>query len=116
MPSRHFTVKEHVVPCQHIRNYLKSLAGPQEQELSLAVKQYTPRNYQSRHGDVTIIASHGIGFSKELYEPLWDDLLENADRSGFRIRNIWIADVANQGDSGVLNEGKIGNERRCSAH
>ena len=30
---------------------------------------------------------------------------------GFRIRSIWIADVANQGQSGVLNENVLGNDR-----
>jgi hypothetical protein len=31
--------------------------------------------------------------------------------AGISIRSIWIADVANQGSSGVLNEYKLGNER-----
>jgi hypothetical protein len=31
---------------------------------------------------------------------------------GFRIRGIWMADVANQGQSGVINEGLLGNDRR----
>jgi hypothetical protein len=41
---------------------------------------------------------------KELYEPLWDEILVRSKTHGFRIRSIWIADVAFQGDSGVLNE------------
>ena len=35
---------------------------------------------------------------------------------GFRIRGIWVADMSNQGESGVLNEENTGNERtlyRC---
>lgn len=48
--------------------------------------------------------------AKELYEPLWDEILDRSERLGFRIRSIWIADVAHQGDSGVLNERLLGND------
>ena len=48
---------------------------------------------------------------KELYEPLWDELLKLSKSAGFRIRSIWIADVAQQGWSSVLNEQKLGNDR-----
>jgi len=41
-----------------------------------------------------------------------DDLLRRITDNGLRIRGIWIADVAHQGASGVLNENKIGNERK----
>ena len=47
---------------------------------------------------------------KELYEPLWDEILVRANGQGFRIRSIWVADAAFQGDSGVLNEKLIGND------
>ena len=50
-------------------------------------------------------------FVKELYEPLWDDIYHRAHANGFSIRSIWIADVAHQGQSGVLNELKLGNDR-----
>lgn len=75
------------------------------------VKQYTPLdNLEPREGDVTIIAAHANGFPKELYEPLWDGLHAKATASGFKIRNIWIADVAHQGMSSILNESKLGND------
>ncbi len=32
-------------------------------------------------------------------------------KSGIRIRSIWIADMWNQGQSGVLNEKIMGNDR-----
>jgi len=54
----------------------------------------------------TGLTSHRI----ELYEPLWDDLLKQSKKHGFRIRSIWIADVAHQGASGVINETKLGND------
>lgn len=41
---------------------------------------------------------------KELYEPIWDDLQEKMREQYRRIRSIWIADVVEQGQSGVLNE------------
>lgn len=33
------------------------------------------------------------------------------DNRGFRIRGIWVADMSNQGASGVLNEENTGDER-----
>lgn len=50
-------------------------------------------------------------FNKELYEPLWDDLQKRSAETGIRIRSIWIADMWNQGQSGVLNEKILGNDR-----
>jgi hypothetical protein len=47
-----------------------------------------------------------------MYEPLWDDLHASSKRNGIRIRSIWIADVAHQGASGVLNEQLLGNDRK----
>ena len=44
---------------------------------------------------------------EELYEPFFDGVLERAG-AGFRIRAIWIPDIAHQGASGVLNENKLG--------
>jgi hypothetical protein len=48
---------------------------------------------------------------KELYEPLWDEIHALSKSFGFKIRNIWIADVAHQGISSVLNESILGNDR-----
>jgi hypothetical protein len=110
MSSALFKLTEHTVPCQHIRQYSNATLHSQEEKLHLAVKQYTPLNNPNpQPGDLTIIAAHANGFPKELYEPLWDELLK---RSNIRIRNIWISDVAHQGWSGVLNEDKLGNDRK----
>lgn len=60
-----FHIKEHVLPCQHIRGYARATAHEQEEVLHLAVKQYTPKdNPHPRPGDVTIIAAHANGFPK----------------------------------------------------
>lgn len=113
MSTSNFTCTEHTVLGQHIRHYLRSSSLSQEDKFHLHVKQYTPHHsLPPQEGDVTILACHASGFPKELYEPFWDDLLAYSKRTGaFRIRNIWIADVFNQGQSGVFNEHKLGNER-----
>ena len=113
MSSTVYHCVEHVVPCQHIRQYPRGTAGDQETRLHLAVKQYTPIDHAiPQPGDVTIIGAHANGFVKELYEPLWDELYHYGKATGaFRIRNIWFADSSNQGASGVINEGQLGNDR-----
>lgn len=115
MSASNFALTRHTVPGQHIRHYARGTATSQEAVLQLAVNQYTPKDAgQPQPGDVTILACHASGFPKELYEPVWDAMLEHTRRTaGFRIRNIWIADVSNQNASGVLNEDLIGNERTC---
>ncbi|KAJ9493847.1 hypothetical protein H2202_010702 [Exophiala xenobiotica] len=60
-------VVEHVMPCQHIREYARALANEQETVLHLHVKQYIPiDNPSPQPGDVTIIGAHANGFPKEL--------------------------------------------------
>ena len=51
---------------------------------------------------------------QELYEPLWDELYGRLKANGVHIQSIWIADVAHEGASGVLNEQKLGNDRMRS--
>lgn len=108
-----FQCIEHTVPCQHIRHYAKATSQTQEDELQLAVKQYKAQYASpSTPGDVTIIASHASGFPKEVYEPLFEALYQyTKETQSWRIRSIWIADVANNAASGVLNEEKLGNTR-----
>lgn len=54
------------------------------------------------------------GTGQELYEPLWEDLLAESKKLGFRIRSIIIADAAWQGKSGQLNASKLGNDRELT--
>ncbi|KAG9768386.1 toxin biosynthesis protein-like protein, partial [Aureobasidium melanogenum] len=106
-----FRIVEHTIPAQHIREWPRALAESQEDVLQLAVKQYIPKdNAHPQPGDVTIIGAHANGFPKELYEPLWDEIHARLRKSGIRIRSIWIADVAHQGHSSVLNEQLLGND------
>ncbi|KAI6798278.1 toxin biosynthesis protein-like protein [Hortaea werneckii] len=110
MSASKFSVREHVLPTSHIREYPHATSGDQEDVLQLAVKQYTPRRKVQAKTTITIIGGHANGFPKELYEPLWDDLLERLQAKDVAIGNIFIADVAHQGTSGVLNEEKLGND------
>ncbi|KAI1764947.1 putative toxin biosynthesis protein [Hypoxylon sp. FL1150] len=128
-----FHIKEHVVPSQHVREWPRATANSQEDVLYVSVKQYIPvDNPSPQPGDITIIAAHANGFPKELYQPLWADLhalssISNSESKpdsgpkgkgagGFRIRGIWIADVSNQGYSGMLNEQSQGNDPSWDDH
>ncbi|KAJ9142468.1 Alpha/beta-Hydrolase [Pleurostoma richardsiae] len=113
MASAVFDIYEHVVEGQHIREYPRATASSQNDVLFLHVKQYVPKENRNRHArpdDVTIIAAHANGFPKELYEAMWEDLYCASKRHNFWIRGIWIADVAWQGQSGILNEDELGND------
>jgi hypothetical protein len=60
-----FRIVDHVVECQHIREYPAATADEQEDELHLVVKQYIPLdNPIPQPGDVTILAAHANGFPK----------------------------------------------------
>ncbi|TKA67520.1 hypothetical protein B0A55_10140 [Friedmanniomyces simplex] len=107
----HFRVIEHTVKCQHTRDRPAGAELGRDNDLRLHVKQYIPKtNEHPKPGDVTLIGAHANGFPKELYEPLWDDLHERLQSHGRQIRGIWIADMASQGHSGILNESTLGPE------
>ncbi|KAK5111776.1 hypothetical protein LTR62_004696 [Meristemomyces frigidus] len=106
-----FLVKTHEFPAQHIREYARGTRNCEEAVLYLEAKQYIPlSNPEPGPDDVTILASAGIGFPKELYEVLFEHLLTAANHLRWRIRSIWIVDASNQGASGVLNERILGDE------
>ncbi|KAI5367104.1 Putative alpha/beta hydrolase-1 [Septoria linicola] len=101
----------HKVPAAHLREFPRATAHSEEDVLHFVVKQYIPLdNPDPQPGDVTIIAAHAVGFNKELYEPLWDELAAQAERQGWRIRSIWMADTAWHGESYALNEDLLGND------
>ncbi|TKA81743.1 hypothetical protein B0A55_01125 [Friedmanniomyces simplex] len=111
MSTTNFILNTHVFPGQHVREYAGATRHSEEDILYLDANQYIPlSNPSPQDGDITILAAHAIGFPKELYEPLWDDLLAQSEQRGFRIRSIWIAEASNLGASGVLNEQTQGDE------
>ncbi|BCS11951.1 toxin biosynthesis protein [Aspergillus luchuensis] len=106
-----YIITEHVMDAQFMREYPRATAN-QDTPLKLCIKQYIPiDNPHPKNGDLTIVAAHGTGFAKELYEPLWEDLHARSKKEGFNIGSIWIADATNQGVSGVINEVGLGNDR-----
>ena len=46
-----------------------------------------------------------------MYEPLWEDFYHEANKQGIFIRSIIFADTAWQGQSGLLNQKSLGNDR-----
>ncbi|KAI9374498.1 alpha/beta-hydrolase [Aspergillus egyptiacus] len=111
-----FTITEHVIEAQHIREYPHATRTGND-ALKLVVKQYTPKsNPNPRPGDLTLIGTHGSGFPKELYEPMWEELHTKLSKYGLRIRSIWIADTANQASSGILNAEILGNDPSWNDH
>ncbi|KAJ5291897.1 hypothetical protein N7478_001148 [Penicillium angulare] len=101
-----FQIVEHTLPGQHIRDYPNSTKESQETVLQIAIKQYIPLDLPMPIPDnaVTIIGAPGNGTPKELYEPLWEDLYAELKQKQIPVRGIWVADISNQGASGVLNE------------
>jgi hypothetical protein len=62
METSGFNIKEHVIPCQHIRGY-RHATKDATAVLQLAIKEYTPKS-DVAEGAVTIIAAHGNGIIK----------------------------------------------------
>ncbi len=64
MSTATFRVTEHTIPTSHIREYPRSTADDQEDVLSLAVKQYTPKTSFRAQSEITVIGGHANGFPK----------------------------------------------------
>jgi hypothetical protein len=62
MDNPSFNIQEHIIPCQHIREYPQALKS--QRQLRLAVKQYTPLTLAEDSNAVTIIGAHGNGIPK----------------------------------------------------
>ncbi|KAL7938468.1 Alpha/beta hydrolase family domain-containing protein [Trichoderma chlorosporum] len=106
-----FEIREHTIQASHIREYPRATAVSQDEPFLLSVKQYTPKNGgPPRKGDITVVGAHANGFPKELYEPLYEELYHELEKQGLRLRAIWIADAAHQGQSGILNAANLGND------
>jgi hypothetical protein len=104
-----FRVIEHVIRAQHTRDRRAAAERGHENDLKLHVKQYVPKvNANPKAGDVTIIGAQANAFPKEMYEPFWDDVYAQLRDLGRNIRGIWMADMAAQGQSGIINERLLG--------
>ncbi|PUU81023.1 Alpha/beta hydrolase family-domain-containing protein [Tuber borchii] len=109
-----FHITTHVLAASHLREFSRgTISAANPPQLKLAVNQYAPRSnagIPAQSGDVTIIFCHANGIQKELYEPFFDHLLVEYEKSGLRIRSIWALDAVHQGASGVLNEEVLGDD------
>jgi pimeloyl-ACP methyl ester carboxylesterase len=111
-----WTLKEHIIPASYPRGFRRGVRDPQASHLRLHVKQYIPNDTEktddysnvSAEKSITILFHHGVGCSKESYEPFFADLL--AHPSCPPIRSIWSLDAANHGQSFLLNASEIGDE------
>lgn len=107
MSAEYWTVNEHTIPASHIRGFSRGVKDESRAHLRLAIKQYVPKSCQvSQSNALTVIMAHGVGSSKESYEPLFDELLH----CRLPIRAVWAMDVAHHGASYILNEDAIGDE------
>ncbi|KAL4934295.1 putative toxin biosynthesis protein [Aspergillus undulatus] len=98
-----FRVVEHVLAGQHIREYPQSIKGRQETVLKLSIKQYIPLDQPASIAD-----SAGKRVPEDLYRQLQSQSVP--------LRGIWVADVSNQGASGVLNEDVQGDQTNWYDH
>jgi pimeloyl-ACP methyl ester carboxylesterase len=111
-----WTVKEHIIAASHPRAFRRGVRDPQNSHLRLHVKQYIPHRSGEIGDDsispsrkaITIIFHHGVGCSKEPFEPFFADLLTLS--SCPPIRSIWALDAANHGQSYLLNAAEVGDE------
>lgn len=95
MDRHKWVVKSFVVPASHIRGYSRGVRNEKKDHLRLAVKQYVPRSdSQPSEKASTIIFCHGVGSTKESYEPFFANLLD----TGLDIRAVWAADIAWHGE------------------
>ena len=107
MSGDFWTIHEHIIQASHIRGFSRGIRDEQTGRLRLAVKQYVPKGRQvPRAGDITLIMVPGVGVSKELCEPFFDELLGWS----LPIRAVWSMDPVHHAASYVLNEGIIGDE------
>ncbi|CAO1601733.1 MAG: hypothetical protein LQ349_000083 [Xanthoria aureola] len=107
MSAEYWTVNQHTIPASHIRGFSRGVKDEITAHLRLAVKQYVPKSGQEPQSNaITVIMAHGVGSSKELCEPFFDELLHCL----VPIRAIWAMDTAHHGASYLLNEDAIGDE------
>ena len=107
MSCEMWNVSEHVIPAAHIRGFARGVNDEGSACLRLSVKEYIPKtNTNPQPGDVTLIMVHGVGSSKESYEPFFDELL----KCDLRIRAVWAADAVNNAASYIINQTKLGDE------
>ena len=79
--------------------------------LLVSVKRYWVPELESKDPNAaTLVLAHAIGFQKELWEPvleeLYDQMVVSSGTNSFvpKIRDAWAIDCPNHGESAILNE------------
>ncbi|KDQ07652.1 hypothetical protein BOTBODRAFT_38633 [Botryobasidium botryosum FD-172 SS1] len=97
-------------PCYKGEGCVPAPGNEGDTDLWLVINRYA-RDEGPRRGGVTLLAFHANGFHKETWEPTFTQLLDLEARNGnesAKIDEIWSLDYVNQGDSALINEGKLG--------
>ena len=106
-----FDIVSHLIQVPSSREYPLAIIDEQR-DLYLSVKEYIPRNAtgvsHQKTDPITIVVAGGLGFIKELYEPLFIEIASRAQRAAVNIGSIWIADMFNCGQSAVANRHNLG--------
>ncbi|KAF5348071.1 hypothetical protein D9758_010029 [Tetrapyrgos nigripes] len=79
-------------------------AGRHQEVLWLCLNRYV--RMSPVEGGHTLFFAHANGFHKESWEPTLVSLL-SSPQSQSQIREIWVWDAVNHGDSAILNQGKF---------
>jgi hypothetical protein len=86
-----WTLNSHIIPASHIRGFRRGVRDERNAHLRLSVNEYIPKSDTSPPDDAaTIVFIHGVGSTKESYEPFFQGLKDN----GLSIGSIWAADIA----------------------
>ncbi|KAJ5622178.1 hypothetical protein N7528_005410 [Penicillium herquei] len=111
-----FRIVSHLIPVHSFREYQQGIID-EAKDVYLAVKQYIPLLNQHNDSDpMTIVAAGGVGFPKEAYEPLFEQVLRKTSLAGLNIQSIWIADPFNIGESAVANRENLGRDPSTIDH
>ncbi|BFZ65179.1 hypothetical protein YB2330_006342 [Saitoella coloradoensis] len=100
-----YTKSQHTLAASHPRLIPLSTFSPTD-HLLLSTLRFTP--IITSPGPFTFIFLHATGLQSSTFEPLIATLFDSS--IGEKIKEVWAIDAANQGDSAVLNEGKLGVE------
>jgi hypothetical protein len=121
MSANLWTIKKHTIPASYPREFPGgSQTLSSEAQIKLVLNQYVPRTFSpcsaDRDAAVTIIFAHANGFHKEMYEPFFDDLLGVLEKKGVKVRAVWAVDAATHGESGMVNDWILGDDRKSPSH
>ncbi|KAJ3551980.1 hypothetical protein NM688_g4398 [Phlebia brevispora] len=75
--------------------------------VKMAARRYIPQGAPDSISGLTLLFAHGIGSHKEVWLPIIESFYQQSAAPGVRppdIREIWLLDCQNHGDSALLND------------